>query len=126
MGRDWDNSNRNPRNRRAYQGRRPQKKHSGAKEGQTKKGKLYVYAWNYSRDRGLIKIKAFENKKTTFSTSERGNEFATLMFEIFYTKTGNKLLEIAPYNLTTGKVFLEQLGIVISTKAPNGGYCGRK
>lgn len=102
----------------------PLKKRSGAKEGRTKKDKIYVIGWNASKRRGMIQFKAFENKKTTFSTSKNRNEFATMMFEFFYKDSGNTILEIIPYNLTTGKAYSQKLGMAISTKAPNGGFFG--
>lgn len=105
---------------------RPNKKHSGAKSGQGKNGKFYVTAWNYSKQRGLIAVKAFENSKSVRSESPNtGNRFITMMFEVFYKKTGAKVLEIASFNVNTGKVYLQKLGMVISTKAPNGGYFGQ-
>lgn len=108
---------------------RRQKKKSGAKEGTyvTKDGVtgMYISAWNYSRRRGLLVCKAFENSKSKKYESERGNTFISMMFECFYKDNGNKVLEVALYNTRTGKVFLEKLGMVISTKAPNGGYFGQ-
>ena len=114
--------------RRGYS--RPRKKHSGAKEGvQTagiNKGKLYVTAWNYSRGRGMITVKAFENKKSkAYEVKKTGNRFVMMMFEVFYKRTGNTVLELASYNLDSGKVYLEKLGMVISCQAPNGGYFGQ-
>ncbi|MGP2571608.1 hypothetical protein, partial [Ornithobacterium rhinotracheale] len=104
----------------------PNKKHSGAKAGQGKNGRFYVTAWNYSKQRGLITVRAFENSKSVRSESPNtGNRFITMMFEVFYKKTGAKVLEIASFNVNTGKVYLQKLGMVISTKAPNGGYFGQ-
>ena len=108
---------------------RDQKKRSGAKEGSfvTKDGVtgIYINGWNYNRRRGLLTVKAFENSKSKKYESDRGNKFISLMFEIFYKDSGNKILEVGLYNMTTGKVFLEKIGMVISTKAPNGGYFGQ-
>ncbi|MEP3228767.1 MAG: hypothetical protein ABJO02_03360 [Reichenbachiella sp.] len=108
-----------------YRQDRNQKKHSGAKEKQCKNGALGIFAWNYSRNRGLISVKGFTNSKSTESESERGNKFVTIMLECFYKNSGNRVLELVNYNKTTGKAYLEKLGMVISTKAPNGGYFGQ-
>ena len=106
---------------------RPKKK-SGAKSGIQKtgknQGKIYISAWKANKEHGLVTISAFENARSVRSESRNGNKFVTLMFEVFYKRTGSKVLELANYNLTTGKVYLEKLGWVISTKAPNGGYVG--
>ncbi|WP_406629023.1 hypothetical protein RAN98_03730, partial [Ornithobacterium rhinotracheale] len=111
---------------RGYNNQRQPKKHSGAKAGQSKNGRFYVTAWNYSKQRGMITVKAFENSKSVRSESPNtGNRFITMMFEAFYKKTGAKVLEIASFNVNTGKVYLQKLGMVISTKAPNGGYFGQ-
>jgi len=107
------------------QGWQDYKKKSGAKEGRTKDDKIFVSAWNASKEKGMISISAFENRKSTESKSDRGNMFITMMFEIIYKRTGNKMLEVGNYNLTTGKVFLQKPGLVISTRAPNGGFCGK-
>ena len=105
------------------------KKRSGAKMGIQSKGrnegKIYVSAWKANKQHGLVKISAFENARSTRSESQSGNKFVTMMFEIFYQNSGSKVLEIAPFNLTSGKVFLEKLGWVVSTKARNGGFTGK-
>ena len=106
------------------------KKHSGAKVGvQTagkNKGGVYVTAWNYSKSRGMITVKAFENKKSKkYQGKKNGNRFVMMIFEVFYKRTGNTVLELASYNVDSGKVYLEKLGMVISCQAPNGGYFGQ-
>lgn len=103
----------------------PYKKRSGSKSGFTKDNKFYVTAWNRSKEKGFIKVSAFENKKSTRFENEHGEESIMLMFEIFYERTGNKLLEIAQYKFKTGKAFLSTLNMVISTKSNNGGYFGK-
>ena len=104
------------------------KKQSGAteKEFVTKDGATgtVINAWFRNRKAGMVKIVAFENSKSVKSESRKGNRFITTMFEIFYKDSGNKILEIGTYNYNSGKVFLKKTGIIISTKAPNGGYAG--
>ncbi len=109
----------------------PKKKRSGATEKQyrTRDGVtgLCVHAWNYSKSRGMVSVKAFENSKSVYSEEKKlgKNKYVLLMFEIFYHNSGVKILELANYNLTTGKVFLKKINMVISTKAPNGGFFGQ-
>lgn len=108
-------------------GWRPYKKKSGAKEvsGTNSNGKWWgVSAWFANKRSGLVKISAFENEKSTRFENEKGEESIMLLFEVIYPNTGQKVLEISQYKFSTGKAFLSNLGIVISTKSPNGGYCG--
>ncbi|CEN37612.1 hypothetical protein [Capnocytophaga cynodegmi] len=111
---------------RGYQ--RAPKKKSGAKEvqGTTKEGNQYfgISAWFSRKNVGLVQIKAFENSKSTHFTTERGRDGVSLMFEVFYKNSGIKRLEVATYFFDSGKAFLKDLGIIVSTKAPNGGYAG--
>jgi len=105
---------------------RPRKKRSGAKCGVGTNGKFYVSAWNASRDKGLIVVSAFENKKSKkYEVKSSGKKFTMMIFEIVYRKTGNKVLELASFCTTTNKVYLKRLGMVISCNAPNGGYMGQ-
>ncbi|CEN51932.1 hypothetical protein [Capnocytophaga canis] len=104
------------------------KKKSGAKEvhGTTKDGNRFfgVVGWFYRQNVGLVNIKAFENSKSTHYTTQQGKEGIALMFEVTYRDSGVKRLEIAPYSFVTGKAFLKETGIVISTRVNNGGYAG--
>ncbi|MFJ1382063.1 hypothetical protein [Capnocytophaga canimorsus] len=110
------------------QSQQPYKKKSGAKEvqGVTREGKEYfgISAWFVSKNAGLVKINAFENSKSTHFTTQRGREGVSLMFEVVYRDSGIKRLEVATYFFDTGKAFLKDLGIIVSTKASNGGYAG--
>lgn len=99
------------------------KKYNGAKEGTfvSKKGgvgrpMIYVNAWNYSKRRGLVTIKAFENSKSVKSVSKKGNKFITMMFETFYKDSGNRVLEVGNYNVTSGKLYLQKTNMVLCTK----------
>lgn len=110
------------------QNQQPKKK-SGAKEvkGVTFDGVEYfgVVAWFYRKSCGLVKINAFENRKSKHYITEKNRKrVVSLLFEVFYKNSGGKRLEIGFYYLDTGKVVLPNTGIVISTKAPNGGYAG--
>ena len=114
---------------------KPYKKMSGARVSEvvTKSGpnqgvvSMHVNAWNYSKSRGMLTVNAFENSKSTRTTGEKnGNQHIVLMFEIFYKNSGVKILELGSYNITSGKVYLSKINMVISTKANNGGYFGTK
>lgn len=104
------------------------RKRSGAKfvQGMTKDGHPYrgVVAWFWRKSCGMVKISAFENQKSTEFETSNGRQGIALLFEVLYRDSGVKHLETGTYFYDTGKVFLKRLGIVISTKAPNGGYCG--
>jgi len=107
---------------------RNRKKRSGAKEvrGTTKDGNPYfgVVAWNAGKH-GMLKVSAFENANSTRFTNDRGEESIMLLFEVINTSTLAKHLEVAQYKFSTGKAMLSNLGKIISTKAPNGGYFGQ-
>lgn len=104
------------------------RKKSGAKEvkGVTKNGDQYfgISGWFVRNNVGLVKINAFVNSKSTHFTTQAGRDGVSLMFEVIYQNTGVKRLEIATYFFDSGKAFLKELGIVVSTKARNGGYAG--
>ena len=106
----------------------PQKKRSGAKETIQKKGKnqgkLAISAWNYSRGRGLISFSAFENKGSKYPKSQSGKKFITMVGELVNKRTGEVTVHPIIYCIDTGKCYLDRLDMVISTKAPNGGYFG--
>ncbi len=107
----------------------PKKKRSGAKLSRITKGKgqgmWSVHAWNYSRSKGLITVKGFQNTKSTKYSNASGEESSSIMLEIFYKRTGAKWLELCWIKENTGKIHIDSLGMVISTKAPNGGYFGK-
>lgn len=106
---------------------RPRKKRSKAGCGVGKNGKFYVWGWNASKQKGLIKVNAYENRKSKkYEVKSSGKKFIMMMFEIRYMRTGNTVLELASFCTTTGKVYLDKLGMVISCNAPNGGYMGKK
>lgn len=105
------------------------KKKSGAKEteGYTQGDKKFfgVVAWFYKQRTGMVNIRAFANEKSTWFDDEDGNPLGvTLMWEVFYRDTGTKQLEVASYFFDSGKAYLKNLGVMVSTKAPNGGYAG--
>lgn len=110
-----------------YEDEEPKKK-SGAKEteGYTKGDRKFfgVVAWFYKERTGMVSIKAFSNEKSTWFDTEDGNGGVTMMWEVFYRDTGVKNITIASYFFGSGKAYLKDLGVMVSTKAPNGGYAG--
>lgn len=104
------------------------KKRSGAKEteGYTQNDRKFfgVVAWFYKARTGMVSIKAFSNEKSTWFDTEDGNGGVTMMWEVFYRDTGVKNITIASYFFGSGKAYLKELGVMVSTKAPNGGYAG--
>ncbi len=105
------------------------KKRSGAKLSPIKIGKgrgmWSVHAWNYSKERGLVTVKGFQNTRSTKYSNDQGEQSSSIMLEIFYHRTGQRLLNLGWIKENTGKIYVDKLGMVISTKAPNGGYFGK-
>jgi hypothetical protein len=99
------------------------RRRSGAKQGTfQKKGLMggtgiFVTAWRYdSQANGIIKLSAFENKKSKKVKSKTtGQEGLLMMFELEFPN-GTKRLELSILNLTTGIVWLPKLGFVVNTK----------
>lgn len=105
------------------------KRKGGAKEvqGQTKEGRDYfgVSAWFYRENTGMVSINAFVNEKSTWFPDADNPEGVTMMWEVFYRNTGVKRITIASYFFDSGKAYLKDLGIMVSTKAnDNGGWAG--
>jgi hypothetical protein len=108
----------------------PPKKRSGAKvtlgaRGTKGEGFEYVTAWNVSKDRGLITAFVFPYKNTHEYKNSRGEVSETLMCKIEYKRTGQTKLVPCTRKISSGKVRIPELGMVINPKAPNGGYFGR-
>lgn len=118
-----NNGGYNNNNNNYQQSQQLPPKRSGAKEGRTKHGKLYLSAWKVGKRSGMVTVSAFENKRSTWY---KENRRVTLMCEVIFKDQGTKMLELVHYNLDTGKAFLPKLGLVLSTKAARGGYLGKK
>ena len=112
-----------------YPSQNKQKKKSGAKCTFFDDDKVSLHAWNSSKSRGLISLKAFENKKSKSGTiskgKNKGDQYVSLIAEVFYHRTGNTVIEPIVYNIDSGKAYLSKLNMVVSTKARNGGFFGK-
>lgn len=97
-------------------------KRSGAKYSQIKTGKFkggtIINAWNKSRGKGLItaKVAPYGNSKE-YTAESSGNTFITMIAEVFYHNSGQKLLIPCSMNKDTRVVVLSDIGMVIT---PNG------
>lgn len=108
-----------------YNQQRPQKKRSGAKFGyaQGDSDRPYITGWNASRRNGLTSFIAGPNKKTKRVESKNGRKWENWTCKVtngYTTKLVNCLFDVQ-----NQKVIINDFGIVINPKAPNGGYCGR-
>lgn len=123
-------ANRYNNSRRGYSGgynsnhqnnQQPVKK-SGATYSKISKGNFVgstiVNAWNKSRSRGLITctVAPYKGSKT-YKADTSGEKYQTMMAEIFYHNTGQKILEPCSMNIKTKRIVLKSLGMVIT---PNG------
>lgn len=100
------------------------KKHSGAKSGMTKTGKMYVQGWNVSKSNGMVSIIAGPTKNTDTHKSKSGRTWCNWMAKVT-PKMAVPFLVSCLYDESTGKVIINDLGIVMNPKAPHGGYCGK-
>lgn len=95
-------------------------KKSGATYTKIREGKnegLYaVNAWRKTK-MGLMTAKAFPANREVVHTSQEGNEFITYAVEISNTTMGTSQTYWSLMNTKTRKLFIKELGLVIS---PNG------
>lgn len=96
-------------------------KRSGAIYSKIRQGKYeghtVINAWNYSKTRGLIKCTVSPYRNTREYRNADGDVKITMIAKVFYTRTGNEVIIPCSLNRNTGKVFLQDLGMVIT---PNG------
>jgi hypothetical protein len=107
-----------------YHQERPVKKHSGATKGTDKNGKQYFRGWNFSKRRGMITVFITTFKSSGEHRSEKGNVYTNLMAKVVYKDSGVEKLMGALLSHSTGRVVIPELGMVLNTAAPNGGYFG--
>ncbi len=100
-----------------------QKKHSGAKIVFGKNGQKYISAWNYSGRHGLLSFFVSDYKKTRVHKSKTGKEWANVMVKVSGEKQKPYIVS-GLLDMATDRVIINELGMVINPKAPNGGYCG--
>ncbi len=100
----------------------PPPKRSGAKYSTIKTGKFkgatIVNAWNKSKGKGLItaKVAPYKDSKE-YTAKSTGNVFITMIAEIFYHNSGQKMLIPCSMNKDTKVIVLSDIGMTIT---PNG------
>ncbi|RIV68713.1 hypothetical protein [Flagellimonas aequoris] len=100
----------------------PPPKRSGAKYSTIKTGKFkgatIVNAWNKSKGKGLItaKVAPYKDSKE-YTAKSTGNVFITMIAEVFYHNSGQKMLIPCSMNKDTKVIVLSDIGMTIT---PNG------
>lgn len=122
------NNNRNYRggstnrtNRGNFQGnsQRPQVKRSGAKYSIIRKGDFeggtIINAWNKSKGKGLItaKVAPYKDSKE-YTAQSSGKTYITMIAEVFYHNSGQKMIIPCSMNKSTKAVVLQDIGMVIT------------
>jgi len=106
--------------KRNYNNKKDTPKRSGARYSKISKGNFkgltIVNAWNFNKSRGMLTAKVAPYGKSK-SYASKTAEYQTMMAEVFYTRTGQKLLMPCSMNVNTQVIVLEDLGMCIS---PNG------
>jgi hypothetical protein len=123
MARNNNNYNRNTGNNNSGQ---QKKKHSGAghKTSVGKGGNPCTWGWNFSKRFGLVKFLCVFTSATKVVDSGRNRTWANVMVKITKPMSAPQTVS-GMMDVHTGMVTIQDLGIVINPKAPNGGYCGK-
>lgn len=101
------------------------KKHSGAKKTINKKdGSPVTTGWHYGKRFGLTTFLAVTTKNTSVHVSKAGHEWLNVMVKVSRDMQKDVLVSGLMHRMT-GKVIINEMGIVINPAAPNGGFCGR-
>jgi hypothetical protein len=100
-------------------------KKSGSKAGTDKNGAPYTTGWNASKRNGMVTFLATPYKGSHVVTSRSGKDWMNVMVKIHYKDQMKTELKSGLRNMATGQVIINDLGIVLSPKSKNGGYCGR-
>lgn len=105
---------------------RQPKKHSGCRFGQTG-DKPYVHGWKYDRRNGLRSFIAgpYEGKKSSTKrfTSKSGKEWENWAVKITLSD-GQTIWKQCLYQVASRRVFIQDMGLMMSPNSPNGGYVG--
>lgn len=112
---------------RGYNQMQPPPKKSGATYSKYRKGKFeglpFVYAWNASKNRGLITCtvkpyhKSLDGKAQVIVTSEKGNNYHPMIAIVKYERSGVEKVIPVLMNERTKVISIDDLGMVIT---PNG------
>ena len=104
---------------------RQQKKHSGAKFGQAENP--FVHGWKYDRRNGLRSFIAGpykgKNSSTKRFTSKTGKEWENWAVKI-QLANGQIIWKQCLYQVASRRVFINDMGLMMSPNSPNGGYIG--
>lgn len=106
------------------------KKKSGARIKDGKNGKPCITAWKKTRAAFLTLIACPNNganalaKDGSVITNRKGQEYARWTCTMVDRNTGSVSTHSGLYNLSTGKLYLPELRMVVSPQAPNGGFWG--
>lgn len=103
----------------------PQKKHSGCRKGQDKKGNPYLIGWNASKTRGMISFIASPYSGTKEIKSKSGKTWQNWFVKITFKATGDIKNYSGMYNVSNNKLYIKDLNLVANPGAPNGGYFGK-
>lgn len=125
----YPNQNQNRQYRQNGGQNRPMKKHSGAKMGINRSGKMKdapnITFWNFSRERGLITAIATPYSGTHEKKSKTGRIWQNWMVSWFNKRTMQRGTTSGLYDAQNNKLIISDWGWVVNPKAPNGGYAGR-
>lgn len=107
----------------------PKKKHSGATHkkyiptsGPNKGQQQYcTYGWMYRKNIGLVTLMCVTTKNSR--ESEKG-WLGSIACTLITKQSGLKSFWWGTMHKATGKVVINDLGIVLNPRAPRGGYCG--
>ena len=107
----------------------PRKKKSGAKSkrytpnngNNAGKGMIHTHGWRYSKRAGLI---TYSCNTTSKSVKKDSGWIGSIACEVMQVDSSQKAFYWGVMEAATGKVVIQDLGIVINPKANNGGYCG--
>jgi len=97
------------------------RKHTGCRSGNTKNNTPYVRGWNYSKQHGMVAFFAAPYSGTHVSESKNGRQWQNWMIKV-QPKMGKEFIVSGLYDMQTGRVISQQLGIVMN---PRTNYCGR-
>lgn len=104
------------------------KKHSGARTCISSKpgheGQIFISAWNFSREKGLVKVFVSPYKGTRDVQSGSGRTWRVMMAKLSFGRSGQEKIEPVLMDVQSGKVVIKSMGWVVNPRARNGGYCG--
>ncbi|PAW94082.1 hypothetical protein CKK33_11480 [Mucilaginibacter sp. MD40] len=105
--------------------RQQARKKSGAKHKKSdKNGNPVTTGWSKTRGAGFVKFLCVFTKNTDQHSSQSGRIWANVMVVVQKPMTPD-VRTSGLMDLSTGKVVVQSMGIVINPQAPNGGFTGQ-